>query len=185
MDDQQIIELYWKRDESALNATSEKYEPYLLKIAWNILNNREDCEESINDTYLRAWNSMPPQWPELFRSYLSSLARRASIDLLRHRTSAKRFSEYTISLSELEDCISDRSTPQEAAELHLLAESIQRFLDSLSDEKRRIFVCRYYFMDSVQEIAAYSGYSKSKIKSALYRMRQGLRSHLEKEGFAL
>lgn len=185
MDDSVIVQLYWDRDEIAITHTQQKYGRYLMKIAVNILADREDSLESVNDTYLAAWNSMPPQRPGVLSTYLGKLTRRISIDLLRKKSSQKRGGgQYALSLEELGDCVSG-SAPQQELEAKLLAEAIASFLQTQSDETRHVFIGRYYYMDPVKEIARYCRISESKVKILLYRARQGLREHLEKEGFVL
>lgn len=152
MEDSKIIELYWLRDESAIQATSRKYGPYLFKIAYNVL----------TDT------------------------RELSIDRLRYQTRKKRpDSRYMLALSELKECVSGTDTTEQQTSMLLLAESISSYLRSLSPEARSLFVGRYFYLDSVQEAAAYCGMSISKAKSLLHRTRKGLKVHLEKEGFHL
>lgn len=186
MDDDKIVNLYWQRDESAIRETESKYGKYLIRIAYNVLFDLEDSKESVNDTYLKAWNSMPPHKPGILSTYLGKITRQTSIDRYRKKNSQKRRgSEYVISLSELEECVSKEAAPEQAIELQVLADAISAYLRSLPGENRNIFVCRYYFMDSIREISAYSGASESKIKSILYRTRNGLKSYLEKEGFVL
>lgn len=186
MEDAAIVSLYWQRDESAIQETKTKYGAYLGKVAWQILANREDCEESVSDTYLRAWESMPPQRPSLLSAYLAKLTRQLSIDLFRRKNRQKRQgSQYALSLSELEDCISGGDTTGQEVELRLLGEAIGRYLRGLSPQARTVFLGRYWFMDPLREIAACHGMSESKVKSLLYRTRQGLRAYLEKEGFSV
>jgi RNA polymerase sigma-70 factor (ECF subfamily) len=186
MEDQRIVDLYWQREERAIHETEKKYERYLTKIAYHILADAEDSKESVNDTYLKAWNSMPPHKPAVLSTYLGKIIRQVSIDIYRKRNSMKRrASQYAISLSELEECITDGSTPWQTVELQMLADAISAYLRLSSVEMRNVFLCRYFFMDSIREIAAYYGVSESKIKSMLYRMRCGLKEHLEKEGFAI
>ena len=123
MEDAAIVRLYWQRDEAAIRETREKYSAYLRKIAWQILANHEDCEESVNDTYFRAWNSMPPQKPGILSIYLGKLTRQLSIDLYRRKTRVKRGgSEYALSLTELEDCVSGGDTTGEELGFSLLHE---------------------------------------------------------------
>lgn len=184
MQDNDIIDLYWKRNESAIEHTEQKYGSYLRKIAYNILFDWDDSLESVNDTYFKAWNSMPPHKPNILSAYLGKITRELSIDIFRKRNRQKRCaSEYAVSLSELEDCLSTGNNTEASVDLNLLAESINRFLDTLPKEQRTIFVGRYYFMDSIYNISQYYGMSESKVKSMLYRIRIGLRNHLEKEGF--
>ena len=184
MQDEQIVELYWQRDESAIAVTQEKYNAYLMKIARNILNNTEDSEESVNDTYLAAWNSMPPQKPSVLSAYLGKLTRRISISLYRKKNSKKRQgSEYALSLAELEDVMSHGDTPETEMEAALLGEVINRFLRTLTAAERNTFIGRYYYMDPLKEVAAYCGLTEAGAKTMLYRTRQKLKEALAKEGF--
>ncbi len=186
MEDTQIVSLYWERNESAIRETEAKYDRYLTKIAYNILADREDSRESVNDTYLAAWDSMPPHRPSVLSAYLAKLTRRISIDRFRYRTREKRMgSEYAVSLSELGDCVSGGNTTEEIVNVKLLADAIGIYLRSQSEEARTAFLGRYYFLDSLKEVAAYLGISESKCKSLLYRTRVGLKAYLEKEGFCL
>jgi len=186
MEDEQIVSLYWDRDEAAIRETEIKYERYLTKIAYNILNNTDDSRESVNDTYLAAWNSMPPHRPSILSAYLAKLTRRISIDCFRGRTREKRMaSEYAVSLEELGDCVSGGNTTEEIVNVKLLADTIGIYLRLQSEEARTAFIGRYYFLDSLKEVAAYCGMSESKAKSLLYRTRIGLKEYLEKEGFSL
>ena len=186
MDDEQIVSLYWLRNESAIRETEKKYDRYLTKIAYNILSDYEDSRESVNDTYLAAWSSMPPHRPNILSTYLSKLTRRISIDLLRYRNRGKRQqSQYALSLEELGDCVSGGNTTEELVNVKLLADAIGIYLRTQSPEARTAFLGRYYFLDSVREVAAYLGISESKCKTLLYRTRIGLKAYLEKEGFCL
>lgn len=186
MEDEKIVALYWQRSEIAIHATEKKYGPYLTKIAYNILANREDSEESVNDTYLHAWNSMPPHKPNMLSSYLAKITRRVSIDLFRKRTRTKRqASEYALSLEELADCVSVSGTPEEALDVQLLAEAINAFLYAQSEDVQHTFIGRYYFLDPIKTVANYCGMSEAKVKSMLYRTRQNLRHYLTEEGFDL
>lgn len=184
MQDSQIVGLYWDRNEDAIHQTERKYGKYLAKIAYNILADREDTRESVNDTYLAAWNSMPPHKPDILSTYLGKLTRRISIDLFRKKASQKRGAgEYALSLEELGDCITGDDTTSKEVEAKILAEAIAAFLQTQSKEVQNVFVGRYYYMDSVKQIAEYCRISESKVKILLYRARQGLRGYLEKEGF--
>lgn len=186
MEDEAIVGLYWQRDEAAIRETRTKYGAYLGRIAWQILADREDCEESVSDTYLKAWESMPPQRPSVLATYLGRLTRQLSIDIFRRKNRQKRGgSQYALSLTELEDCLSGGDATGEEVELHLLGESIGRYLRGLPQEARTVFLGRYWFLDPLREIAVCHGMTESKVKSLLYRTRQGLRAHLEKEGFDL
>lgn len=184
MEDAQIVSLYWDRDESAIRETETKYARYLTKIACNILNDVEDSRESVNDTYLAAWDSIPPHRPGILSAYLAKLTRRISIDRFRYRTRDKRMgSEYALSLEELGDCVCGGDTTQEAVNEKLLADAIGIYLRLLPEDARTAFVGRYYFLDPLKEVAAYCGMSESKAKSLLYRTRVGLKEYLQKEGY--
>jgi RNA polymerase sigma-70 factor (ECF subfamily) len=184
MQDDQIVSLYWEREEAAIAETEQKYGNYLFTIAYHVLSDQEDSKESVNDTYLKAWNSMPPHKPSVLSTYLGKITRQTAIDLFRKRNSDKRLSsEYAVSLSELEECISTGDVTEQSVDVHLLAESISRFLRSLSPEACNTFVARYFFLDSIQEIADSYGMSQSKVKSMLHRTRIALKNHLEQEGF--
>jgi len=184
MQDESIVELYWSRNESAIEQTEKKYGHYLTKIAYNILSDYDDSLESVNDTYYKAWNSIPPHRPTVLSTYLGRITRQISIDIFRKRNRQKRQAAmYAVSLSELEECISTGSTPEDDIELQLLGASINNFLKTLSPEARNTFVGRYYFMDSILEISHYYGMSESKVKTLLHRTRLALKKHLIKEGF--
>ena len=184
MQDKEIVALYWKRDEAAIQETEQKYGRYLSKIAYNILADWEDSAESVNDTYLKAWNSMPPHQPSVLSAYLGKITRQVSIDRFRRRNRQKRVpSEYELSLSELGECVSDGDTTQQYVDLHLLAEAIGEYLGGLSSEARNTFIGRYYYMDSLTEVAAYYGMSQARAKSLLHRTRKGLKAYLEQEGY--
>lgn len=186
MEDSAIVQLYWDRDETAISRTEYKYGQYLMKIACNILANREDASESVNDTYLAAWESMPPQRPSVLRTYLGKLTRRISIDLFRRKTSEKRGGgEYALSLQELGDCVGGGTDPSLVAEGKALTRAIAAFLESQPLKTRQVFIARYYYMDPVKEIARYCHISEPKAKILLYRARQDLREYLQKEGFAV
>lgn len=186
MDDEEIIALYQTRDENAIRQTEKKYSGYLTTIALNILGNREDSEECVNDTYFKAWNSIPPNIPAKLRYYLGKITRELSIDRLRKKTSRKRGgTEYDLSLDELAECTGSSDSTEQAADLSVLVELIERFLRSLRDNERDMFVCRYYFCDSVKEIAKYFGVNESKVKNTLFGIRTKLKKHLESEGYIL
>ncbi len=186
MEDEQIVSLYWQREEAAIRETETKYDRYLTKIAYNILADHEDSRESVNDTYLAAWESMPPHRPSVLSAYLAKLTRRISIDRFRYRTREKRLgSEYAVSLSELGDCVSGGNTTEEIVNVRLLADAIGIYLRLQSEEARTAFIARYYFLDPIKEVAATCGISESKCKTLLHRTRVGLKDYLQKEGFCL
>ena len=186
MEDEQIVSLYWARNEGAIRETQTKYDNYLGKIAYNILADYEDSRESVNDTYLAAWNSMPPHRPSVLSTYLAKITRRLSIDVFRRRNREKRkASEYAVSLSKLEECVSGGNTTEEAVNVKLLADAIGIYLRLQPEEVRNAFIGRYYFLDPLKEVAAYCGMTESKAKTVLYRTRLGLKAYLEKEGFTV
>ncbi len=185
MDDTQIVELYWARKESAIEETEAKYGSYCHSIALNILHNPEDATESVNDTWLDAWNSMPPHRPSVLSTFLGKLTRRISIDKWRRTTAKKRGDgQLPLVLAELEDCISDGKSIEEETERKLLTETIASFVKSLPETEQKVFLCRYWYMDSVSSIATRFRFSESKVKSMLFRTREKLRVRLEKEGLA-
>lgn len=186
MKDEKIVQLFLNRNEAALTETEKKYGNYLFKIAHNILKDLEDCKESVNDTYLKTWNSIPPNRPNVLSTYLGKIIREVSIDLFRKETSAKRGgTEYSYSISELEESLSKGNDTENVVEENLLAKAISDYLRCISAIQADIFVCRYYFADSIADISKYTGYSQAKLKSMLYRIRQGLKEHLESEGYYL
>jgi len=184
MTDERIIELYWNREESAVAETQAKYGRYLTKIAYNILTDMEDSLETVNDTYLHAWKSIPPHRPSVLSTYLAKITRRVAIDILRKKSRDKRIpSEYTFSLSELDDLFSNGQTTEAQVEAKELAKAINAYLKSISEEARQLFVGRYFFMDSLKDVAKYCDMSEAKAKSMLYRTRCGLKAYLEQEGY--
>lgn len=184
MEDARIVDLYWQRDETAIKVTDEKYGKYLTKIAYNILSDREDSKECVNDTYFKAWDSMPPNKPDYLSLYLGKITRCLSIDKLRKRTSAKRNAgQYNLSLSELDECLSGGNVTEDAVDKKLLAAAIGKYLLTVSADARNSFIHRYYYMDSIKDIASYFLMSESKVKTLLFRTRLGLKEYLEKEGY--
>ena len=176
MQDSAIIELYFARDQEAIAATSEKYNNYCMKIAMNILQNPGDSEECVNDTYLAAWNSIPPSRPERLSSYLAKLTRNLSINRYKARMAERRGGgEFAVSLDELDDCIADESSGFGEEELGAL---ISEFLYTVSKETRQVFVRRYFYSDSITTISRRFRMSESKVKSMLHRTRLSLREFL-------
>jgi len=186
MDDEMIVSLYWERNESAIRETEIKYSRYLTKIAYNTLADMEDSKESVNDTYLKAWNSMPEHRPNILSTYLGKITRQTAIDIFRKRNSKKRYgSEYALSLAELSECVSATDSTEKEWELQELGRTINAYLHTISQDACHVFVSRYYFMDSIREISMCFNISESKTKSLLYRTRLDLKAHLEQEGFSL
>lgn len=184
MDDKSIVALYWSRSETAITETASKYGNYLASISSNILDNREDVQECVNDTYKDAWNSIPPHRPSVLSTFLGKITRRISIDCWRKRNAEKRGGgELPLVLDELEDCISGSGSIEDEIERQELITLFNRFLNSLPVTERRVFLCRYWYMDSIQSIARQFGFSQSKVTSSLHRTRAKLRALLEKEGY--
>ncbi|MBR5188443.1 MAG: sigma-70 family RNA polymerase sigma factor [Clostridia bacterium] len=184
MEDQEIVELFWNRDEKAIDETAKKYGNFCYSIAYKILSNHEDSEESVNDTYIDAWNSIPPHKPEALSSFLGKITRRIAIDRWRINSAEKRGGgETALVLDELEECISNENDIETDMERKLLVETLNAFLGTLSVSERKVFVCRYFYMDSVESVSEKFGFSKGKVKSMLFRTREKLRVYLQKEGF--
>ena len=186
MDDNTIVELFYQRNEAALRETQSKYGRYLFTIAYNILSDNEDSAECLNDTYLNAWNSIPPNRPVRLASYLGTLARNLAIIRRRRNTTLSRGgSQYDLSLDELGECVSGGVTIDRALDSKLVGQSISSWLRVLEPEVRVIFVSRYFYCDSVRDIAKRMGMKENTVKSTLFRARQGLRAFLIKEGFEI
>ncbi len=181
MQDDRIVELYFARDEQAIAATSAKYNTYCMNIAMNILHNREDSEECVNDTLLAAWNSIPPHRPENLSSFLGKLIRNFSINRFKSLNAARRGGgEFAVSLDELDECIEDPNSLGDNAEE--LGHVISEYLYTQSKEMRQVFVRRYFHSESISDIADRFDMSDSKVKSILHRMRLGLKDHLADHG---
>ena len=184
MDDKAIVELYFARSEKAISETANKYGGYCYSIANNILSNKEDSEESVNDTYLAAWNNMPPRHPSILATFLGKITRYISLDRWKSRSSYKRGGgEVTLALDELDEFLSSGESTEEVVEKKELIRSINRFLDNLPETERNLFVCRYWYLDPVQQIADRYGFTLSKTASMLRRTREKLCKQLKKEGF--
>lgn len=183
MDDKSIIELYWARSEKAIAETDAKYGRYCYSIAYNILAVNEDAEECVSDTYLRAWQAMPPQYPDILSAFLGKITRRLSLNKFREKRSAKRGGgEVALALDELAECVPAPGDAQTELDRRELERAINVFLSSLSKDERDIFVLRYWFVAPVALLAEKFGFTESKVKSMLHRLRGRLHSHLRKEG---
>lgn len=180
MTDTQIIELYFLRDENAIAESRIKYGSYCHSIAYNILHSKEDSEECVNDTWLGAWNTMPPHKPDRLALFLGSITRNISVNLFRKRTAEKRGgTETEICLDELEECVGNDECTGEALELR---EALNRFLDCTKPKAKKVFVLRYWYMLPVKEAAALCGMTEGQAKMSLKRTREKLKKFLEKEG---
>ena len=184
MEDERIVDLYWERNGSAISETAEKYGKYLHSISYQILQNAEDAEECVNDTYNDAWQSMPPHRPSVLSTFLGKIIRRISIDLWRKYSAEKRGGgAAALALDELEDCVSGSEDVVTEVERLELQKKLNDFLLSLSKLERQVFMCRYWYMDPISDIAKHFACSESKIKSMLYRTRKKLGTMLKKEGY--
>lgn len=183
MEDSNIVALYWTRDEEAIRQTQIKYGRYCYTIAYNILRNCQEAEEAENDTYLDAWHSMPPHKPLLLSAFLGKITRRISLDKWRANSADKRGGgEVPLSLSELTECIPDNKRIDDALHAEELAKLIDAYLRTLPTAERHVFLCRYWYFDTIEDIAKQFGFGQSKVKTLLHRTRQKLKIHLKKEG---
>lgn len=186
MNDHEIIALFFARQEKAISATADKYGRYCHTVAYNILFNRSDAEECVNDTYLGAWNSIPPQRPNHLAAYLGKITRNLALNRYKRNSVAKRGSgQVEIALSELENCIPDNAGVEQAVEDAVIVSVINRFLYADSPKNRNIFIRRYWYLCTIREIADSYEMSESNVKVLLFRMRSELKKQLEKEGVYL
>lgn len=186
MDDAKIVQLYWDRNEQAIPATAEKYGNYCTSIARNILGNREDAEECVNDTYLNAWNSMPPHRPGVLSAFLGKLVRNLSFNRYKHNTADKRGGSQTkVVLDEIAEIVSDAADLEQEIDRRELIRAIDTFLSALSTDKRGIFVRRYWYFDNVADIASRFGMTENNVSVSLNRLRLKLHRYLLERGFEL
>ena len=179
MDDRSVVELYFARDERAIRETEQKYGKLCHSIARNILGNAQDAEECVNDAYMGVWNAIPPARPDDLGAFVCRVVRNLSLKRLRALTRQKCSRDMTVSLSELEEILPDEAVGGREGEV---AAAISAFLRSQSEDVRGVFIRKYYFFDSVAEIAKRYGYSQSKVKSMLYHTREKLKAYLTMEG---
>lgn len=183
MDDSQIIDLFWSRSEQAITETEIKYGSMCMNLAQNIVMYRQDAEECVNDTYLGLWNTIPPTRPSIFSAYIAKIVRNIAMKKATYNNAQKRSSNLTISIHELEAYVAAWGAPSDAIYAQELATCIEGFLRNIDYESRNIFLRRYWFFDSISDIANRFAISESKVKSQLFRTRNKLRVHLIKEGF--
>ena len=181
IEDQRIIELFFERNETAIKETEQKYGRLCFSIAYNILGNAEEAEQCANDTLLSVWNAIPPASPENLKAYICRIAGNTALKKLEYDKAGKRSSNAAISLTELEEIIPDNRFPGNVTEENL-SELISSFLRSQKPEVRKVFVRRYWYFDSVSDIAARYSFSESKVKSMLFHTRNKLKKFLMKEG---
>ena len=186
MKDDQIVNLYWDRNEDAIHQTQMKYGAYLTKVANNILAAYEDSEECVNDTYLNTWNAIPPHKPKMLSTFLGKIVRNLAFDRYRYNTADKRGGgELPLVLDELADCVSGYDNVEQAYERKELVEAINDFLGTLPEEKRNIFVCRYWYTDSIADIAARYNMAYPAVSMMLNRLRIKLHNYLIERGYEL
>ena len=186
MDDDKIITLYWNRSEQAIRESSVKYGAFCHAIAQNILVSGSDAEECVNDTWLRAWNAMPPQKPSYLRAFFGRITRNLSFDRWKALHTQKRGGgQIELVLDELAECVSGRSDPAGQVEARELAETVDRFLRSLPKPKRDLFLLRYWYADSIASIAQQTGKSENLVSVTLHRIRADLKAYLTERGYEI
>ena len=182
IDDEKIIEMFFERSEQAILELDHKYGKVCHKLSYNIVNNKQDAEECVNDAYLGAWNAIPPAKPDPLLSYIVKIVRNISLKMYWRKEAAKRSSIYTIALQEMEACIADQKTEENEIEARELAHIIENFLDTLTVEDRVIFMRRYWFSDRYKDIAGQVGLSEKTISVRLTRIRQKMKRYLVERG---
>ncbi|MBR3057553.1 MAG: sigma-70 family RNA polymerase sigma factor [Clostridiales bacterium] len=186
MDDEGIIRLYWDRKETAIEETSKKYGKYCFKIAYNILYDNEDSEECVNDTYSRVWNSIPPQKPLVFSSFIGRIVRNLALDRYKRKTAEKRGGKNIEAVfNEMVEITSDSPDPEDELSRRELAKAINDFLSDLPAEKRVMLVLRYWYADSIKTIASRLGMSENNVSVSIRRLRMKLRDYLRAKGYEL
>lgn len=186
MSDEQIVELYWQRNEQAIKETDVKYKKFLMSVAYNIVHDERDCEECLSDTYIGAWNAIPPARPVLLQAFLSTIMRRIAINRYNSGKRQRRItSEFTISLSELEDLMADDSDVATEMQAKELENIISDYVRSLPKRQMYVFVSRYYLAQSVSKISKELGCSISTVKREITAVKEGLKNKLESEGYVL
>ena len=184
MQDEQIIDLYWNRDERAISVTEEKYGAYCFTVAHHILGVHEDSEECVNDTWLKAWNAIPPTWPNILKMYLAKITRGLAINRYKERMAAKRGGgEIPLVLEELAECVADSRMVEDHVIAGQLEERLDAFVRSLPEREANIFLRRYFYTEPVAEIAEKYGLTGNHVMVILSRTRSKLRDQLKKEGY--
>ena len=186
LSDSAIVELYWARDEAAIKHTDLKYRNYLLRVAYNILTDAQDSEECLNDTYRGAWDSMPPHRPSILSTFLGKITRNLSFNRYKHNTADKRGGgEANVVIDEIAEFVSDTDSVELEFDRKEFIRAIDDFLDSLPTEKKSIFVCRYWYFDSISDIANRCGMTENNVSVTLNRLRLKLHNYLLERGFEL
>ena len=183
MEDQEIIARVFARDEEGLTAARARYEPYCAAVARRLLNDPRDQEECLSDTWLRAWNAIPPQRPRSLGAFLAKITRNLAINRLRDGNAQRRGGgQVPLALEELGECVSPEGSPEGELDRQAAEEALNRFLDGLPPLQREVFLRRYWYLDSIEDIARRAGWSKSRVTTTLHRLRVRLRAHLIQEG---
>ncbi len=185
MNDRQIIALFWDRDEAAIQNSDLKYGKTLRQISFNILSSREDSEECVNDTYVKAWNTIPPEHPVKLFAWLGRITRNLSLNRFYESHAKKRGGQAAVLLSELSDCIPAGQTVEDEIDGKFLTETIVRWLNSLSEEERLLFLRRYWFGDNLKTLAKIFKTEPNKLAGRMFRLRKSLKNTLEREGIYL
>ena len=185
MEDKEIVDLFWLRKDQAIVETQMKYGKLCLQIAKNMIGNLQDAEEIVNETYLGVWNSIPPERPKHLKSFVCRIARNISIDRIRYYNADKRKNEGIVTLNEVEDILSGTDTPENIFDRKEIAAMISEYLRQEKEIKRNMFIKRYWYYESISEIAQEYGVSESKVKVTLHRIRQGLKKYLESKEVTL
>ena len=183
MEDSKIISLFFERSEQAIEALNQKYGAVVKKTAANILDDRLDVEECVNDTYLRVWNNIPPHTPDPLAGYVCKIARNLAVNRYHANRAEKRSGNYSLILDEMEECVPSGVNVESEHDAKELSAAINRFLSTLNQEDRFLFVRRYWYADTVAELAALTNGSANRISVRLFRLREKLRITLTKEGF--
>lgn len=185
MEDTQILDLYWARSEDAITETNRKYAPYCYRVSYNILRSSEDADECVNDTWLRAWNAIPPQRPTRLQAYLARLTRNLSLDRLDHRQAERRGGSAGMLLSELSECIPSPDTVERTLDDREISAAISAWLWKQPERSRVAFVRRYFYAEPLSQVARRVELSEGGLKSLLHRQRVSLRRYLEQEGITI
>jgi len=185
MDDREIVALYFSRSENAIKETEIKYGKYCYAIAYNILYSKEDSEECVNDTYLRAWNSMPPQNPSRLSAFLGRITRNLALDRYDYNNAEKRSGEISLALKEMSEAVPSEKRLDSVLDEIVLSDAVNSFLAALPKRTRKIFMRRYWYLSPIKEIAKDFSMSESNVRVTLLRTREKFRLHLEKEGIQI
>lgn len=186
MDDEKIVQLYFERNEQAIQETANKYGSYCNSIAKNILGNNEDAEECVNDTYLSTWNSIPPHKPKMLSTFLGKIVRNIAFNRYKHNHADKRWDgELPLVLEELAECVSGNDNPTDAFVMKELVSAINQFLSTLTEVKRNIFIRRYWYTESIADIAKIYGMECTAVSMMLNRIRSKLHDYLIEQGYEI